>query len=86
MNSAAPQIETDGFLPARAVWERYSVTAMSLYRWLADDTLVFPRPVYIGRFRYWRRSELEEWERTRPRVHQRKTAAEDTDHNQPAAV
>jgi hypothetical protein len=24
----------DAFLPARAVWERYSVTAMTLHRWL----------------------------------------------------
>jgi hypothetical protein len=28
---------SDGFLPARSVWERYGVTSMSLYRWLADE-------------------------------------------------
>jgi predicted DNA-binding transcriptional regulator AlpA len=58
----------DGFLPARSVWERYGVTAMSLYRWLADEKMAFPRPIYIGRFRFWRLADLLEWESSRPRT------------------
>ena len=56
----------DRFLPARQVWERYGVTSMSLYRWLADAEMGFPRPVYFGRFRHWRLSELIAWEMNRP--------------------
>jgi predicted DNA-binding transcriptional regulator AlpA len=56
----------DSFLPARRVWERYGGTSMSLHRWIHDERLGFPAPVYIGRFRYWRLADLEEWERSRP--------------------
>jgi predicted DNA-binding transcriptional regulator AlpA len=64
-----PQLrEDDRFLPARSVWERYGVTSLSLYRWLADEGLAFPRPVYVGRFRYWRLSDLIAWEMGRPNV------------------
>ena len=60
--------ETDGpFLPARRVWERYGVTAMTLHRWLADDSMGFPPPVYIGRFRYFRLADLLRFEAQRPR-------------------
>ena len=53
---------SDNFLPGPAVWRRYGVTSMTLHRWLADESLAFPKPVYLGRFRYWRLSELEQWE------------------------
>ena len=53
------------FLPARQVWERYGVTSMTLWRWLRDPDLRFPRPMRIGRFRYWRLSDLVAWERSR---------------------
>jgi predicted DNA-binding transcriptional regulator AlpA len=51
------------FLPARKVWERYGVTSMTLHRWLHDERMEFPEPVYLGRFRYWRLADLETWER-----------------------
>jgi hypothetical protein len=55
----------DNFLPARAVWERYGVTSMSLHRWLKDQSLGFPAPVYLGRFRYWKLADLIKWEGSR---------------------
>ena len=58
---------SDSFLPASAVWRRYGVTSMSIHRWLADPDLGFPKPFYLGRFRFWRIAELEAWESTRPR-------------------
>ena len=58
----------DGFIPARDVWERYGVTNMSLYRWERDAALEFPKPIYIGRFRFWRVADLVEWENSRPRA------------------
>lgn len=53
------------FLPATQVCERYSRSEMSIYRWLQDASMAFPRPLYFGRFRYWKLSELVEWERAR---------------------
>jgi len=57
----------DAFLPARKVWERYGVTDMTLYRWLRDERIEFPQPVYIGRFRYWKIADLEAFEASRAR-------------------
>jgi predicted DNA-binding transcriptional regulator AlpA len=51
------------FVPARQVRARYGVTSMTLWRWLADDKLAFPKPIYIGRYRYWCLSALVAWER-----------------------
>jgi predicted DNA-binding transcriptional regulator AlpA len=65
-NGAIP--DNDRFLLARSVWERYGVTSMSLYRWIAAENMAFPRPVYIGRFRFWRLADLIEWENKRPRT------------------
>ena len=56
----------DNFLPARGVWERYGVTSMTLYRWIANEEMSFPPPVYLGRFRYWRLADLVAWEASRP--------------------
>jgi predicted DNA-binding transcriptional regulator AlpA len=36
---------------------------MTLHRWLADERMDFPKPTYLGRFRYWLQSDLEAWER-----------------------
>lgn len=60
--------QSASFLPARMVWERYGVTSMTLRRWMDDEKMNFPRPVYMGggnRYRYWRLADLEAWERER---------------------
>jgi predicted DNA-binding transcriptional regulator AlpA len=67
--------QSDSFLPASGVWRRYGVTSMTLHRWLADAELDFPRPFYLGRFRFWRISELAAWESKQPRVSTKQTAA-----------
>jgi hypothetical protein len=59
--------DDDAFLPAARVRARYGVSAMSLHRWLRHPTLRFPKPLYIGRYRYWKLRELIEWERSRAR-------------------
>jgi predicted DNA-binding transcriptional regulator AlpA len=53
------------FLPANRVWARYGVTSMTLHRWLRDDRLGFPKPMLIGRMRFWRLADLEAWEAAR---------------------
>jgi predicted DNA-binding transcriptional regulator AlpA len=65
MQSIMSTGDGDGFLPARKVWERYGVTSQTLWRWIYDDKLNFPPPIYINRFRYWKISSLIAWERTR---------------------
>jgi predicted DNA-binding transcriptional regulator AlpA len=64
----------DSFLPASSVWARYGVTSMTIHRWLADTALGFPKPFYLGRFRFWRIAELEEWESHRPRASAKQAA------------
>lgn len=64
-----------GFLPASSVWARYGVTSMTIHRWLADPNLGFPKPFYLGRFRFWRIGDLEAWEADRPRVSAKQTVA-----------
>jgi hypothetical protein len=56
----------DKLIGARKVRERYNdVSEMSLWRWLHDDTLAFPHPIYINGRRFWKVSQLEAWERAR---------------------
>lgn len=60
------QLENSGsLLPARKVWERYSVTDRTLDRWVERKELGFPRPIVINKRRYWYEGPLIEWERSR---------------------
>jgi predicted DNA-binding transcriptional regulator AlpA len=54
------------YLGSRAVRRRYGdISDMSLWRWLHDEKLNFPKPTIIQKRRYWRIAELEAWERAR---------------------
>jgi predicted DNA-binding transcriptional regulator AlpA len=57
--------ERECFLPAAQVRQRYGVTDMSLWRWLKDESLAFPRPMRIKGRRFWRLAELRAWEDAR---------------------
>ena len=48
------------------------ISDMTLWRWLRDSGLNFPRPVQIRNRRYWRRSEVDRWKATR--IQKRKAA------------
>lgn len=37
------------------------VSDMTLWRWSNDQSLNFPKPIYIGRRRFWRESEVVNW-------------------------
>lgn len=54
---ALPQL-----LTSEEVEARYSIGRMTLWRWLRDPEMGFPRPVYIGRRRYWNRDAIRAWE------------------------
>jgi predicted DNA-binding transcriptional regulator AlpA len=55
--------EQDRLLPTNAVAERYGVTPRCLARWV--DGLGFPAPQKINERKYWRESQLREWDRVR---------------------
>lgn len=49
-------------ISANAVREMFGgVSDMTLWRWLADPELNLPRPIYIGRRRYWREADVHAW-------------------------
>ena len=37
------------------------ISDMTLWRWLHDEDLDFPKPIYIGRRRYWKEGEIVSW-------------------------
>ena len=43
-----------------------NVSDMTLWRWLDDPATAFPKPVYIGRRRYWREADVVAWLNDRP--------------------
>jgi predicted DNA-binding transcriptional regulator AlpA len=63
--SDPPRVQTV-YLKATQVRERYGgISDMTLWRWLHDKDLGFPKPRRINRMRYWNDSDLTEWERVR---------------------
>jgi hypothetical protein len=71
---------TGKYLPTAKVAERYGRTPRTIERWLNDEKLNFPHPVYINRFKYWNIDELETWERKRTAA---SAARESRVHTQP---
>ena len=55
-------LANETYLKIQGLRQRYSCSGMWVERRLADDAQ-FPRPVYFGRIRHWRLSELLQWER-----------------------
>jgi predicted DNA-binding transcriptional regulator AlpA len=39
----------------------FGITDMTLWRWLHNERLGFPKPIYIQRLRYWKRAEVRRW-------------------------
>ena len=38
------------------------MTPYRWYRWLSLPEMAFPKPIYIGRNRYWREAEIAAWQ------------------------
>jgi hypothetical protein len=51
------------FLPTRKVLARYDISDVSLSRWLRNERMRFPRPLYLSGRRFWKLSDLVTWER-----------------------
>jgi len=54
------------FLQASKVWARYGVSFMTINRWIKDERVGFPKPIYLGRLRFWKLADLEAWEANQP--------------------
>lgn len=49
-------------IPSAAVREICGgISDMSLWRWLNDPDLGFPKPIVIQRRRYWREADVVSW-------------------------
>jgi predicted DNA-binding transcriptional regulator AlpA len=46
------------------------VTDMTIWRWLKDPDLNFPKPIYVMRRRFWRLVELTDWIDNQPRANE----------------
>lgn len=47
------------------------ISDMTIYRWLADPEMKFPRPTKLNRRRFWREAEILEWVEARTEPHGR---------------
>jgi predicted DNA-binding transcriptional regulator AlpA len=55
-------LSDEHLLPAKAVCKRYSISSMTLWRWLHHADLGFPQPLNIKSWRYWKIQDLRAWE------------------------
>jgi len=60
----SPDDGADVLIPDPQVCKRYSVTAMTLWRWDHNPTLGFPPPVRINRRKYRSNKRLRQWDRS----------------------
>jgi predicted DNA-binding transcriptional regulator AlpA len=54
--------EKTEFLTGPQVQARYQKSHVTLWRWVRDPDMSFPRPIKINRLNFWRLAELESWE------------------------
>ncbi len=66
----------DSYLTGPQVNKRFSISAMTRWRWERDANLGFPAPLRIKNRSYWKLTALESWETLdlRSRVNHSRTA------------
>ncbi|KEQ12445.1 hypothetical protein GZ77_18130 [Endozoicomonas montiporae] len=58
--------QSELYLTRQQVLGRYRIGNTTLYRWMNDDNVNFPKPVQMGpRCVRWKQSLLEHWEKQR---------------------
>jgi predicted DNA-binding transcriptional regulator AlpA len=60
--AAAERKKPTTFLTGPQVQARYQRSHVTIWRWLNDPDLGFPKPIQINRLNYWRLSDLEAWD------------------------
>lgn len=51
------------YLTATQVKHRYKISEMTLWRWLRDEKMAFPRPMVVKRRKLFKEDDLTAWER-----------------------
>jgi predicted DNA-binding transcriptional regulator AlpA len=62
LKSTTARIEPVQFLTGPDVQARYRKSHVTIWRWVNDPNLAFPKPIQINRLNYWKLSDLEAWE------------------------
>jgi predicted DNA-binding transcriptional regulator AlpA len=57
--------QNDSYLTGPQVDKRFSISAMTRWRWQRNPHLSFPVPIKINNRCYWKHSALDLWERGR---------------------
>jgi predicted DNA-binding transcriptional regulator AlpA len=58
------------YLTGPEVQARYTVTYQTIWRWLRNESLGFPKPIkFGGRYNRFSLDEIEAWERKQKTVH-----------------
>ena len=65
MNSNKNDDGSDRRVNSKFLMQRFDIADRTVDRWLENPRLNFPKPIRINARRYWRLSEILEWERTR---------------------
>jgi predicted DNA-binding transcriptional regulator AlpA len=62
-----PVVLDDQFYRTPATAKFFDVSKQTIFEWLKDEKLGFPRPIRLGKNSIaWRRSALEKWVASRP--------------------
>ena len=84
--AATSKLDNAVYIPGPQVLARYQRTDMTIWRWLNDPKMNFPRPFYFGRYRYWKIEELEAWEREQAAKQSGRYAHRPTEAEEPEAA
>ncbi|CAN7688785.1 helix-turn-helix domain-containing protein [Phyllobacterium sp. LjRoot231] len=55
-------VDQEKYLPVAAMRRRYDVSTRSIYRWLEDEVMRFPKPITIKNRLYFKEADLMAWE------------------------
>ena len=67
--------EGSTFVTRGQLAKRYSVVERTISRWLEDESLGFPQPMFVGARLFFRLTEIEIWERDRAAASRKQAAA-----------
>ena len=66
---------SDRRVNSKFLMQRFDVADRTIDRWLDHPTLNFPKPIRINSRRYWKLSEVLQWERARESTRQHEEVA-----------
>jgi predicted DNA-binding transcriptional regulator AlpA len=61
-------MQQQAYLTRPQVRARYQISEMTMWRWEQNLDLNFPKPMVVGRRKYFKEEELTAWERDRAKV------------------